>query len=244
MNKNGTRDDTQRWKCKQCNYEIEQDENILVIPDIHHPFSHKYALDFVVDTYNRFNCNRVVCIGDFFDIYSLSRFLKDPRSFSLTDEFQMAKKKAKKWFDVFPYVDYVLGNHDLRINKRLTEAGVPMDFMKSYSEIFEIPTGWSINNSVEINKVRYTHGDRSGTEPHAQIARDLRQSVVSGHAHTVGGISFMTSLNDRIFAMGVGCLIDQDTYVFAYAKEATKRPVLGCGVVLDNGKLPIFVPME
>lgn len=53
----------------------------------------------------------------------------------------------------------------------------------------------------------------------------------------------MRNLNNLIFGVSVGCGIDHKAYAFAYGKENTRKPVVGCSVVLQ-GKLPINIPME
>ena len=45
-------------------YFNSEESRILVIGDTHFPFVHENYFDFIVDTYNRYNCNRVVHIGD------------------------------------------------------------------------------------------------------------------------------------------------------------------------------------
>lgn len=42
--------------------------------------------------------------------------------------------------------------------------------------------------------------------------------------------------------MCVGSLIDRDAVAFEYGRNATWRPVNGCGVVLDGGRMPVWVP--
>jgi hypothetical protein len=49
--------------------------------------------------------------------------------------------------------------------------------------------------------------------------------------------------NFRVFGMQVGCGIDHESYAMAYAKYG-KKPAIGCGVVLNNGKLPVNLLME
>ena len=46
-----------------------------------------------------------------------------------------------------------------------------------------------------------------------------------------------------IFGMNVGCGIDIDAYAMEYSRPFPKRPTLGCGVVLDGGRVAIFVLM-
>ena len=40
--------------------------------------------------------------------------------------------------------------------------------------------------------------------------------------------------------MNVGCGIDRTAYAFEYGKAMTKKPIIGSGLVLDNGRLPII----
>ena len=43
--------------------------------------------------------------------------------------------------------------------------------------------------------------------------------------------------------MQTGCGINHETYAMAYCKYG-KKPAIGCGVILNNGKLPINILME
>ena len=49
----------QKWNKKE--------NRVLIIGDTHCPFDLDTYLDFLVDTYNAYNCNRVVHIGDEID---------------------------------------------------------------------------------------------------------------------------------------------------------------------------------
>lgn len=90
----------------------------------------------------------------------------------------------------------------------------------------------------------YIHGEGfSGQNGAITAAKSHRQSVVLGHLHTFGGVTYSASRNDLIFGLNVGCLIDTHAYAFRYGKFLANRPTLGCGVVID-GKQAIFVPMD
>ena len=43
--------------------------------------------------------------------------------------------------------------------------------------------------------------------------------------------------------MQVGCGVDRESYAMAYAKFFPKTYKIACGVILDNGKLPIILPL-
>jgi len=44
--------------------------------------------------------------------------------------------------------------------------------------------------------------------------------------------------------MSVGCGIDRRSYAFAYGKDFKKKPILGCGVVMEKGRYAQFIPMQ
>ena len=69
------------------------------------------------------------------------------------------------------------------------------------------------------------------------------QSVVQGHLHTQSYVEWNVGARYRAFSMQVGCGIDRRAYAMAYAK-AGKKPVIGCGVVLEGGSLPFNVLMN
>ena len=51
---------------------------VLVIGDIHLPFERKDYLQFCIDTYKEYQCNRVVFIGDIIDAHWSSFHTTDP----------------------------------------------------------------------------------------------------------------------------------------------------------------------
>lgn len=217
--------------------------NVLVISDLHIPFEHPQALNFISHVQHDYCCDEIVSIGDMFDVYSLSKYIKTPDSYTATDEFKKSREKIQLWANEFPEMKCVLGNHEERINKRLTEGGIPKEFIKTFNEIWGLPSTWKWNYEFIINNIHYVHGNRDGMYNYVNIARDVRESVVCGHTHTSAGIHYMANYDKPIFAMGVGCLINQKTYAFNYSSEQTRRAVLSCGVVI-GGKFPILIPMQ
>ena len=68
-------------------------------------------------------------------------------------------------------------------------------------------------------------------------------SVVQGHLHLQGYVEYQVGRNYKIFGMQVGCGIDKDSYALAYGRNFGK-PFISCGVILENGTLPILEPMN
>jgi hypothetical protein len=216
--------------------------NVLHIPDLHSPFIHKYALQFVKDIYHQYHCDTVVFGGDIFDNYSWSKYPTDPNKLTGRSEFQRAKRQIKGWVEAFPVAKITTGNHDVRLFKRLKEARVPENMVISnFNELWNLPNTWQWSDRVTIDGIIYMHGSRSGESAHTNNAKDNRRSTVSCHTHSTAGIAYMANTNDTIFGMNTGCLVNDKEIGFAYANELTRRPVLGCGVILDG--FPIIIPL-
>lgn len=209
--------------------------NILHIPDLHIPFHHKNALRFVCRVRDKYDINKVILGGDVFDQYTMSRYGKDPDSLTANQEFDLAKKEVKRWVKEFPDVDITIGNHDIRLHKRLYEIGIPSKLLyKTFNELWDLPNSWKWKNEIIYNNIMFIHGVKTGPNAHILTAKDYRQSVVMCHTHSTLGVSFLSGPNDTIFAMNSGCLIDDKSLAFRYAKEFTTRPTLGCGIILNG----------
>lgn len=209
--------------------------NILHIPDTHIPFQHKNALKAVCKIRDKYRIDRVVFGGDVFDQYSLSRYSKDPDALTTTQEFDAAKKEIIKWVKEFPVAQITIGNHELRIIKRLSDVGIPQNLLiKSFNDLWDIPKTWKWDHEVFLDGITFIHGVKTGPNAHILTARDYRTSTVICHTHSTLGVNWMTGPSDSIFAMNTGCLIDERSMAFKYASEMTSRPVLGCGVILDG----------
>jgi hypothetical protein len=68
-------------------------------------------------------------------------------------------------------------------------------------------------------------------------------NVIQGHFHTDAYITYLVGRGKKVFGMQVGCGVDRESYALAYAKEFPKQAI-GCGVVLEDGRLPIVEMMD
>jgi predicted phosphodiesterase len=212
------------------------------VGDLHEPFTHPQYLDFCRDTFKQWRVDRVVVIGDVVDSHALGFWEHDPDGRSAKDETDLAKLGIKRWKRAFKDALVCIGNHDARYMRLARKAGIPVQFMRDYADVFDTPR-WEWAYSHEIDGVLYEHGtNSSGKFAAFNRAINKRQSVVMGHTHTTAGCLYHTNENDRIFGLQVGCGIDCSAYAFAYGKDFAVRPALGCGIVVD-GSLGVFEPM-
>lgn len=216
----------------------KDESRVLVIGDTHCPFDLDTYLDFLVDTYNQYNCNRVVHIGDELDHHYSSYHETDANGMGGADELRYAKERLHRYYKVFPDVDVVIGNHTRIIMRKAQTGGIPKEWIRDYNEVLEVPN-WRFVPEIEIDGVLYAHGE--GGTARTKCKKDL-QSVVQGHLHTQLYSEYVVGRNNRVFGMQVGCGIDHEQYAFAYAKAGLK-PAIGCGVVI-GGKVALAIPMQ
>lgn len=217
-------------------------DNIIVIGDLHEPFCLEGYLEECRKVQERFDCGRVIFIGDCIDSYWESFYDKDiDAPLTQQQERQQALTKLKEWYTVFPEATVTVGNHTLRYYRKGNKFGIHPDHFRPLDEILKAPKTWNFVNEIIIDNVLYRHGATGHAFTNAQKER---MSVVEGDKHTLGYVQWSSSRKDNIFGMQVGCGVDIKKFAFNYAKNTSKKPVIGCGVVLDRGQTPLFIKMN
>lgn len=210
-----------------------KESRVLIIGDIHAPFELKGYLNFCKDTYVKYNCNKVIFIGDIIDNHYSSYHETDADGMGGGDELDLAIKKLKKWYRAFPEAHVIIGNHDRMIMRKAQTSSIPQKWIRNYKDVLEVRK-WEFVDRLVIDGVQYVHGE--GGTAHTKCRADM-MSTVQGHLHTQCYIQNFVGANYRVFGMQVGCGIDHDAYAMAYAKRG-KKPAIACGVVI-NGETAI-----
>ncbi|NRA78767.1 MAG: metallophosphoesterase [Pseudoalteromonas sp.] len=210
---------------------LNKEENrVLVVGDIHSPFDLDNYFDFCLDTYEKYNCNKVVFIGDVIDSHYSSYHETDADGMGGLDELELAIKRLRRWYNHFPDAHVTLGNHDRIIVRKAQTSNIPSKWIKEFGEVLETPK-WKFVTDVYIDGVRYVHGDKSG-KPRMAAKRDM-VSTVSGHYHTDMYVEWFFGKTRAIFGMAVACGIDSRSYGMAYM-QGGKKEAIGCGVVIGG----------
>jgi hypothetical protein len=217
-------------------------KTILVIPDLQIPFQHAYALTFLKSVRDEYNPDLVVCVGDEWDNCALSRYPKDPDGMSAGDEYRKAKRASRPYYEAFPNVYLCESNHRERLYKRAYEAGIPREMVRETHAYMGAPEGWVWADQWVFDGIIFEHGDRaSGANAGEKLIDANHASVVYGHHHDSPGITYRKKANKILFAMNVGCLIEQSAYSMSYTKHNRNKPVLSCGIIIDG--VPQIIPM-
>ena len=218
-------------------YINKSERRILVIGDIHAPFTLDGYLEFCEDMYARYNCNQVIFIGDIIDNHYASFHATDPDGMGGGDELDVAIEHVKMWSNAFPVADVCIGNHDRIIMRKAFDSQIPSRWIKSYNEV--LGTNWNWVEQIVYDDVQYIHGE--GGTARTKSKNDM-MSTVQGHIHTQAYVEWSVGKMFKIFGMQVGCGIDSKSYAAAYAKNF-KKQAIGCGVVI-GGHTAINCMME
>ena len=222
---------------------VEDNTRVGVFSDLHAPFNHVNYLQFVKDTFDKWEINKVICVGDLVDHHAISRFISEPDADGAKEEFKKAKLEVEKVKELFPKLTLTLGNHDLIPIRQAKTLGLGDIFIKNFEEIYNLPDTWNICEEIIYNDVLYKHGLNAGGRDGAlNSAIKEQMSVVIGHYHAFGGCKYAANKRNLIFGMNTGCGIDVRSYAAAYGKYSPNRPTLGCGIVVSSTEA-YFVPM-
>lgn len=218
--------------------------NILVIGDTHIPYERDGYLDFCLDVQREYKCDHVFHAGDFADWHGISYHENEEDALKSKDELILTRKKAISWGKAFKEMAITIGNHDALIARNAKTHGLPIDIFKPMNDILETPYTWKWGMKFIFNNVLFTHGTGfSGKYPHATAMTNHRSNVVIGHCHSVSGVAHSATYHDIIWGMCVGCGIDDSCPAFNYGRGLAKRSIISCGVILENGRIPLTITM-
>lgn len=231
----------------------------MIITDEQIPFEHPRALAFLKYCKSHFRIPdaNVLHVGDELDEYWGGMYEKGAE-FEHTPNSEMAEslEKLKLRYEAFPLMKLAISNHGTRWIRKAFHAGIPIQLMKRYEEAIQAPVGWVWRDKWLVRAKHpflVEHGDRFGGQyPHVTAAVHNGISTVIGHFHSIAGIHHIRTQDFHpefesgfdIWGACGGCLIDFPKYAFQYAHKQKKKPKLGIILVFDDGKWPMWVPLE
>ncbi len=215
---------------------------VLLIGDSHLPYEHIDYLDFVKAVSEKYSCKVHIHMGDYEDNHAISFHKSDHELFSAGDELESVILKTEEWNKAFPKLLMLDSNHGSLVFRRLKHDGIPLTYLKPLKEIYNTPK-WTWYEDIllktALGDVYLCHG-KSGM--YNKLAKEIGCSAAQGHFHGKFEITWSNSVFHQRFNMFVGCGINRKSMAFAYGKNNIPQPMLGCGVILENG-MPLLVKM-
>jgi len=177
------------------------------------------------------------------DKHALSYHDSDPNLKSAGDELSESLIVIKKLHEMFPVMDILESNHGSLIYRKAKTHGIPKQYLKSYNDVLGVDSGWKWHFDLTItlpngSPIYFHHGKSSDG---LRLSQTMGMSCVQGHFHEKFKIDYWANPLGLYWAMQVGCLIDDDSLAFAYNNVNLKRPIIGCGVIVDG--VPILEAM-
>ena len=221
-------------------------KKILVIPDIHFPFSDWKAIKKIHAWKVKNRPDLIVFLGDVLDAKAWSRYPKDTDDLSAQAEFDAAEADMKKLHKLFPKAILLMGNHDVRAMSKALEVHLPKQLINSLQDVFAFK-GWVWHTHTKplvINtpsgKVAFMHGDEIQGTP-SQKASKLGMSVVHGHTHKAS-LSYVDTFTHQVYGMECGHVSDPDSKGMRYAVKNPVTSWLGFATIIDG--VPALIPLS
>lgn len=170
----------------------EQYEKVVVLSDVHAPYHDKKTYSTMMRFVKDQKPSMVVLIGDVVDMYSVSRFDKDPRrANNLQEEFDVAHRLLRRLREAAgedARIVYIKGNHEERL----------VSYLKRHPELYGL-RDLTIERQLRLDRLGieyrdelfhrgvflFTHGRRYGIYSSRWELEDNGVSGMSGHTHRV-----------------------------------------------------------
>lgn len=223
-------------------------EKVVAVGDLHFPFTDGWRLREALRIIRAERPDRVVQMGDIYDLYSYSRFPIDATVITPDEELYQARACAERfWENVHEAAPrarchQILGNHDARMLKaarRLSPAIEGFLKMTDHVRLWHFPgveTQPDDRAELEVDGVLYHHGHRAQLGAHSRF--NLQHTVV-GHTHK-GGVFFSRCRGTAsLWELNCGYLADDRSPAMAYSFQSRSSSVPGIGIVDRSG--PRFI---
>lgn len=217
-------------------------KSIIVISDMHHPYSHPDTYKFLKAIKAKFKPDKVVCIGDEVDFHDLSYHESDPDLDASGVELEKAIKGLKPIYKLFPKCTVIESNHGSMVLRQAKSSKIPRKAIKSYNDILDAPKGWHwVFDAIvdtKLGPIYFCHGK---TTTPGRLASQYGMSCIQGHYHEKAQIMYISTPERLMFDAHTGCLADDKSLALGYNKINPKRPIVSI-IVIING-IPQIVPM-
>lgn len=224
--------------------EAEKDNSvILLISDMHIPYHHKDLIPFLTHLKDKYKPTRVICMGDELDKNSLSYHENDPDLPNAGQELLNSLPTIKEVHNLFPIMDIIESNHGSLVWRKAKTHGIPRHYIKSYNDVLGVDDGWQWHFDLTITLPNgqpcyFHHGKTNNV---LRLSQQMGMCAVQGHYHEILGASYWSNPTGLFWGLQVGCMIDDNSYAFAYNNVNIKRPVIGTALIVNG--LPVLEPM-
>jgi|TARA_R100000049_G_C1916550_1_gene62692 hypothetical protein len=242
--------DSVKRACRMANYtEANEDGPVLVFSDLHAPYHHPKAIEFLKYIHRIRGCReRVVCAGDMWDFHSMSFHKSEPDAPCPEKEYAAVRAFSAELAEAFPHGDLVLGNHCDIPRRQMVDKGLAISMLKEGNDLYNLPETWSIHPLYHVIdpegwNVLVEHRGLGGKYGCMNAMKEKRCSFIQGHTHASAMVGQSSNYRDTVFGANSGWLGDGDSLAARYGEHMVKKGNLGC-LVVYSGEHAEFIPMS
>lgn len=206
--------------------------------DLHFPFACVDAISAFYQFLTEYKPDRVVQLGDLFDMMAHSRFPRSLNAYSPDEEFSLGRRMAEGFWEtvgkIVPEAERVqlLGNHDMRPMLRVYEALPAQEgwVRKAFQDAFTFPgvrTVYDARQEVFFEDYFAIHGYKSKLGEHRDHAL---MNVVCAHTHT-GGVAYRQIRGKSLWELNAGYLGDPESKALGYTPQKLSKWTKGWAAV-------------
>lgn len=213
-------------------------DRIMLFADMHVPYHHPDAIDFLEAVAEKFSPEMFINLGDEIDSHALSFYPMHPNLANATLELKMAREALgaidSRVIKSTPCYS-VESNHTSRMYRKAKAAGIPKELILPFEDALGVDWKWSKDIVVPLpngTDLFCTHHKGSNT---LAASQSIMSNMIAGHYHKRGGTMWWSNTKCQLFfASSCPCLIDFESPAYSYDENAMVRPNLGCMVVIDS----------
>jgi hypothetical protein len=220
----------------------------LVIGDTHFPFVDERVLDKIYEWAERLKPERIIQVGDLYDMYGASKFPKSLNIYKPQEEEELGRQGAEKMWatlrSIAPKAECVQlkGNHDVRPIKRTMEVDPRSEHIvaKHINGLMTFDGVKLIEDSRQefiVDGIQFIHGYRSKIGEHRDYTL---MHTVCGHSHT-GGVVYKRIRGQTLWELNAGYCGDAESKALGYTPQKITHWTPGFGWIDEAG--PRFVSL-
>lgn len=202
-------------------------ESWLVIPDIHASAKGTHderSLDAVEQYARDRKFDRIVCLGDFLTMDSISRHNKSyPKlleNLRLADDYEVGNSILDRWQKLTKKVVLIEGNHEYWIEKYISETPQLEGMLEVEKGLnlkkrgIEWVRHWSRGDVYTYGNAMFVHGDYVNDLHAKKMVTAYGTNIFYGHTHDVQSYSMVTKGDNRtLVGQSLGCLALPQKYM-------------------------------
>ena len=219
----------------------------LCIPDTHFPFVDKRVLEAIYRFAEKHKPERVIQMGDLYDMYAASKFAKSLNQYVPQDEEALGRAGAEEMWKqikaILPQAKCIqlLGNHDIR-PMRATLSHLPAlehvvsKYLVELMSFDGVETIHDERQELILDGIQFIHGYTGAGKhmPHALM------NTVIGHTH-VGQVTYRAHQGETKWELSCGLAGDARSKAFSYTPQKIVNWHPGFGFIDEYG--PRFIPL-